>query len=93
RGFFPCAPVEPTVAVELQVLEFVMQLSLNMPPNNTALTKTLESYLDSLGYKLDNRDALRRCFGNALEWYTSMRHITTNKIDRIVLLARDLLPP
>ncbi|KAJ6534059.1 hypothetical protein DFH09DRAFT_1250036 [Mycena vulgaris] len=74
------------------LLEFVMQLFLNMPPNNIALTKTLESYLDSLGYKLDNRDALRRRFGNTLEWYTSMRHVATNKIDSIISLSRDLLP-
>ncbi|KAJ7821848.1 hypothetical protein B0H13DRAFT_2241700 [Mycena leptocephala] len=96
RGFFPCAPLEPTLAVDLRVLEFVMGLFLNMPPNNTALTKTLETYLDSMGYKLDNRvcllDALRRRFGNALEWYTSMRHRTTEKIDGIISLARDLLP-
>ncbi|KAJ7493740.1 hypothetical protein FB451DRAFT_1387890 [Mycena latifolia] len=59
RGFFPCAPIEPNLAIDLHVLEFVMKLFLHMPPNNTALTKTLESYLDSLGYKLDNRDALR----------------------------------
>ncbi|KAJ7851149.1 hypothetical protein B0H14DRAFT_3662493 [Mycena olivaceomarginata] len=71
-----------------------MGLFLNMPPNNTALTKTLETYLDSMGYKLANhtQDALRRRFGNALEWYTSMRHRTTEKIDGIISLARDLLP-
>ncbi|KAJ7430688.1 hypothetical protein B0H11DRAFT_2391891 [Mycena galericulata] len=92
RGFFPSAPLEPSLAVELRVLEFVMQLFLNMPPNNTAMTKTLETYLDSMGFKLENRDALRRRFGNALEWYTSLRHITTSKIDRIITLSRDLLP-
>jgi hypothetical protein len=35
-----------------------MGLFLNMPPNNTALTKTLETYLDSMGYKLNNRARL-----------------------------------
>jgi hypothetical protein len=47
--------LEPTLAIDLRVLEFVMALFLNMPPNNTALTKTLETYLDSMGYKLVNR--------------------------------------
>lgn len=47
--------MQPTVAVDLRVLDFVMRLFLNMPPNNTVLTKTLEGYLDSLGYKLDSR--------------------------------------
>ncbi|KAJ7677301.1 hypothetical protein B0H17DRAFT_1207062, partial [Mycena rosella] len=54
------------------------------PPNNTALTKTLESYLDGMGHKLDNRDALRQRFGNTLEWYTSLRHITHAKIDSLI---------
>ncbi|KAJ6581299.1 hypothetical protein B0H19DRAFT_1251527 [Mycena capillaripes] len=90
RGFFPCTPMEPSLAIELRVLEFVMGLFLNMPPNNTALTKTLEGYLDEMGYKVDNRDTLRRRFGNALEWYTSMRHMTTARIDSIILQARHL---
>ncbi|KAJ7462442.1 hypothetical protein FB451DRAFT_1404244 [Mycena latifolia] len=62
RGFFPCAPIEPNLAI------------------------------DFLGYKLDNRDALRQRFGNGLEWYTSMRYVTTAKIDSIISLSRDLLP-
>ncbi|KAJ7247675.1 hypothetical protein B0H12DRAFT_978022, partial [Mycena haematopus] len=91
RGFFPCAPLEPTLAIELRVLEFVMRLFLNMPPNNTALSTALEGYMDSMGYKLDNRDALRRRFGNALEWYTAMRHIANAKIDDIVSISRSAL--
>ncbi|KAJ7659678.1 hypothetical protein DFH06DRAFT_1402738 [Mycena polygramma] len=85
-------PVLPSLAIDLRVLEFVMRLFLNMPPNNTALTRTLEGFLDSMGYKLDNWDALRRRFGTALEWYTSMRHLTTARISRIIDAARNLLP-
>ena len=55
RGYFPCAPLEPTLAIELRVVEFVRRLFLNIPPNNTALSTTLESFLDSMGYKLENR--------------------------------------
>jgi hypothetical protein len=50
--------MEPSLAIDLRVLDFVMRLFLNMPPNNTALTSTLEGYLDSMGYKLDNRVGL-----------------------------------
>ncbi|KAJ6451135.1 hypothetical protein C8R45DRAFT_848602 [Mycena sanguinolenta] len=35
RGYFPCAPLEPTLAIELRVVEFVRRLFLNIPPNNT----------------------------------------------------------
>ncbi|KAJ6467713.1 hypothetical protein C8R45DRAFT_1105826, partial [Mycena sanguinolenta] len=37
-------------------------------------------------------DALRRRFGNGVEWYTSMRHILDSKIDDVVSLSRDALP-
>lgn len=110
RGFFPCSPLEPTVAIELRVLEFVMRLFHNLPPNNTAVTNALEGYMDSMGYKLDNRvrcgvpqsrasfrltilqDALRCRFGNALEWYISMRHRVNAKIDATVSSSRSALP-
>ncbi|KAJ6528468.1 hypothetical protein B0H19DRAFT_854336, partial [Mycena capillaripes] len=75
-GFFPCTPMEPSLTIEVRVSEFVMGLFLNMPPNNTVLTRTLKGYLDGMGYKVDNWvgfiDTLCHRFGNALEWYTSM---------------------
>ncbi|KAJ7892456.1 hypothetical protein B0H13DRAFT_2234789 [Mycena leptocephala] len=80
-GFFPVRAVGAILAIDLRVLEFVMALFLNMHPI-IPLTKTLETYLDSMGYKLVNRvvycilfifankshpGPLRRRFGNALE--------------------------
>ncbi|KAK7008483.1 hypothetical protein R3P38DRAFT_3324595 [Favolaschia claudopus] len=93
RGFFPCSPLEPSVAIGLHVLEFARKLFLNLPPNNTAISTTLEEVLDDMGYKLSNRNALRRRFGNALEWYSAMRDLTTAKIDAAISSARDSLAP
>ncbi|KAJ7156562.1 hypothetical protein C8R43DRAFT_883873 [Mycena crocata] len=89
----PCLKAAPQLLARgvFRVLDFVTQLFLNMPPNNTALTKTLETCLDSLGYKVENRDALRRRLGNVLEWYTSMRHLSTARIDGVISEARNLL--
>ncbi|KAF7364466.1 hypothetical protein MSAN_01108000 [Mycena sanguinolenta] len=92
RGYFACAPLEPTLAIELRLLEFVRRLFLNIAPNNTALANTLETFLDSMGYKLENRDALRRRFGNALDWYISMRHLLDSQIDDMVSISRNALP-
>jgi hypothetical protein len=55
RGLFPCAPIAPTLAVDLKVLEFVRELFVRMPPNTTAWCETLEAFLGNQGYKLKTR--------------------------------------
>ncbi|KAF8230019.1 hypothetical protein L208DRAFT_1283873, partial [Tricholoma matsutake] len=55
RGLFPCSPLAPTLAVDLQVLEFVTHLFVHIPPNNTGWCKTVEEFLDSQGYKLTTK--------------------------------------
>jgi hypothetical protein len=55
RGLFPCSPLAPTLAVDLQVLEFVTCLFVHIPPNNTGWCKTVEEFLDSQGYKLTTK--------------------------------------
>ncbi|KAG6807046.1 hypothetical protein H0H92_009011, partial [Tricholoma furcatifolium] len=52
RGCFASAPLEPTLAVDLKVLDFVSKLFLNIAPNHTAWSKTVEDFLGQEGYKL-----------------------------------------
>jgi hypothetical protein len=51
-GLFPCAPSRPTLAVDLNMLEFVKELFVNAAPNTTAWCDTLESFLAGRKYKL-----------------------------------------
>ncbi|KAJ6538683.1 hypothetical protein DFH09DRAFT_1323637 [Mycena vulgaris] len=88
-GLFPCSPQHPSLAVDLQVLDFVTRLFLNLPPNNTAFCNTLEGFLASRGYKLRTKDTLRVRFGNALEWYISLQHAVNDAVDKLLLAARD----
>jgi hypothetical protein len=55
RGFFPCAPIAPTLAVNIKMLEFVRELFVRMPPNKTAWCDTLEAFLGKRAYKLTTR--------------------------------------
>lgn len=55
RGFFPCAPTEPTLAVDLNVLDFARELFVNAAPNTTAWCDTLEGFLGSRKFKLTTR--------------------------------------
>ncbi|KAJ7067771.1 hypothetical protein B0H15DRAFT_793738 [Mycena belliarum] len=91
RALFACSPLHPSLAVDLQVLDFVSRLFVNLPPNNTAVCNTLESFLASRGYKLTTRDTLRVRFGNALEWYISLQHATKNAMDKLLNTAREAI--
>ncbi|EDQ98933.1 uncharacterized protein LACBIDRAFT_335525 [Laccaria bicolor S238N-H82] len=59
-GLFPASPLRPTLAVDLNMLDYVNELFVRLPPNTTAC------------YKLESRDAIRHCFGNALQWYGNL---------------------
>ncbi|KAJ7116733.1 hypothetical protein C8R44DRAFT_832625 [Mycena epipterygia] len=91
-GLFACSPQHPSLAVDVEVLEFARRLFVNMPPNNTAWCNTLETFLSSRGYKLKTRDTLRVRFRNALEWYISMEHATNARIEALLDTARTLAP-
>jgi hypothetical protein len=55
RGFFPCAPIAPTLAVDIEMLRFLGDLFVRIPPNNTAWAETLEVVWARKQYKLDTR--------------------------------------
>jgi hypothetical protein len=55
RGFFPCAPIVPTLAVDIEMLQFLGDLFVRIPPNNTAWTETLEAVWARSQYKLETR--------------------------------------
>ncbi|KAI6037646.1 hypothetical protein EDC04DRAFT_2868602 [Pisolithus marmoratus] len=68
-GYFPCAPLGPTLAVSLQLLSLVRQLFMQMPPNTSAWCESFEAYLAGMGYKVDTKEGIRKRFGNAYHWY------------------------
>ena len=80
-GLFPSAPLLPTLAVDLQVLDFVRELFVNAAPNVTAWCNTLESFLSARSFKLITwvfsllisdcfQNSLQGRFTNALHWYS-----------------------
>ncbi|KAJ7240316.1 hypothetical protein B0H12DRAFT_1024705, partial [Mycena haematopus] len=88
-GAFGCAPVLPSLAVDLRVLEFAMNLFLQISPNNTALTLTLERVLASMGFQLEHQNSLRRRFGNCLTWYAHLRNLLKEKYSAILETTRE----
>lgn len=49
-GFFACAPIRPTLAVDINLLQFVSLGFLNMAPNVTGWARTIEEFLRVRGY-------------------------------------------
>ena len=58
RGLFACAPIAPTLAVDIEMLQFLRELFVCIPLNNTAWTETLESFWAHRRYKLETRVSL-----------------------------------
>jgi hypothetical protein len=49
-GFFPCAPIAPSLAVSLNMLQFAYELFTRVAPNNTAWSDALEAFLSHKRY-------------------------------------------
>ncbi|KAG1838530.1 hypothetical protein DFJ58DRAFT_718722 [Suillus subalutaceus] len=86
RGLFPCAPVTPSLAVDLRILEFIHLLFVRQSPNQTAWCDAVETFPDGMGYKLFCKNNLRHRFGNVFHWY---RVLTIMAHDHISTLITD----
>lgn len=73
NGLFPSAPVRPTFAFDVHMLEFVRELHLRSPPNKTAWSATLEAFFYKQGFKVSGKDIYRRKLASCLRWYTFLR--------------------
>lgn len=99
-GLFPCAPYRPTLAIDLNVLDFVRILFLNIAPNVTAWCKAMELYLIARSHKLQYsvwqiyilrfaysplvQDNLRKRFGYALLWFTHLHNQVQVYVDALI---------
>jgi hypothetical protein len=50
-GLFPCAPLLPSLAVDMKMLRFVNELQVRSSPNNTAWCDALEAHLQASNFK------------------------------------------
>src|SRR5260221_1560092 len=64
-GLFPCAPLRPTLVIDIFMLEWATTLFLHMAPNVRAWTMTTEIMLKQEGYAFDTSDSLHCHFNNA----------------------------
>ena len=55
RGYFPCAPLRPSLAVSIELLELVATATLHMARNVAGWASTLESFLRIWGYEFTSK--------------------------------------
>ncbi|KAF9515411.1 hypothetical protein BS47DRAFT_1274067, partial [Hydnum rufescens UP504] len=84
RGLFPCAPLSPTLAVNMDVLEFASELFVRMGPNERAWAATMTKYLKARGHEFATADSLRRRFANALSHYQVLVRLVNAEMAKII---------
>ena len=59
-GLFPCAPLRPSFAVDINILDFARLFYHQTAPNDTAWCQATEAFLSDRGYKLQFTVSLLR---------------------------------
>jgi hypothetical protein len=89
-GYFPTAPVLPTMAVDVRMLEFMHELYLRSPPNRSAWSSALEAFYTRQGVLLTGSDVIRRKLAKASQYYALLRIQAQAKIRHKMLAAHQL---
>ncbi|KAG1776275.1 hypothetical protein EV702DRAFT_1179920 [Suillus placidus] len=84
RSLFPCAPLAPSLAVDLCILEFICLLFVCQAPNQTAWCDAVETFLDGMGYKLSCKVSLSNPLANTFHWYRVLSILACNHISTVI---------
>jgi hypothetical protein len=79
------------LAVNMDVLEFALELFVHMGPNKWALAATMTKYLKARGHKFATADSLHWQFANALSHYQVLVHLINAKMAKITDSFHDIL--
>ncbi|KZV91461.1 hypothetical protein EXIGLDRAFT_570594, partial [Exidia glandulosa HHB12029] len=68
-GYFPCAPLSPSMAFSFDLLQLISIHSLNVAPNASAWSNTLEAFWGRHGTPSRLKGRLRKRLGTVLMWF------------------------
>ncbi|KAH6886114.1 hypothetical protein BKA70DRAFT_1377276 [Coprinopsis sp. MPI-PUGE-AT-0042] len=92
-GYFPCAPVRPSLAVDIRMLEFMHELYVRSAPNRTAWASALESVYSNQGLLAADRDIIRRRLSKAGQYYSLLRARADAFVRQVLVHANSTLDP
>lgn len=55
HGFFACAPIKPSMAVDIDMLEYARTQQLTQSPNDSAFAVCLEGTLRGKGFRMKRK--------------------------------------
>ncbi|KIJ25089.1 hypothetical protein M422DRAFT_273977 [Sphaerobolus stellatus SS14] len=96
HGMMACSPIQPSIAFDINLMELISLTMLNMAPNVTGWTLSLETFWLRRGYTLGLREALRKRFSNAIQWFNVLEDaVTTHVANEMAtrLAASNVYPP
>ncbi|KIJ43790.1 hypothetical protein M422DRAFT_169299, partial [Sphaerobolus stellatus SS14] len=89
HGLFPSAPLRPSLALDINLLDLVTTNMHYNPPNVSGWALSLEWFWRERGYILGRRESLKKCFGSALQWYTYLKVHAAGKVDASLVRMND----
>lgn len=68
-GYLVYAPIRPTYAFDVQMLDFMRLLHQRTAPNKSAWSTSLEVFLKARGHTIRGKDVIRRKLTTSLKWF------------------------
>ncbi|KAH7100406.1 hypothetical protein BKA62DRAFT_620099, partial [Auriculariales sp. MPI-PUGE-AT-0066] len=69
RGFFPCAPVRPSMAFSIRLLSWFTCMSLHLAPNTTAWAAVLAMFWERHSVRTKHESDLRKRLAASCSWF------------------------
>lgn len=83
-GYLVSAPIRPTYAFDVQMLDFMRLLHQRTAPNKSAWSASLEVYLKARGHTIRGKDVIRRKLTTSLRWFIYLLAETEHTIRKAI---------
>ncbi|KIJ30957.1 hypothetical protein M422DRAFT_783872 [Sphaerobolus stellatus SS14] len=83
-GLFPCTPLQPSIAFDINLLELITYNMAYTAPNLHGWALSLEWFWKERGYILGTREVLRKRFSNAFHWFTYLQEQVAKEVQEII---------
>ncbi|KIJ40759.1 hypothetical protein M422DRAFT_780625 [Sphaerobolus stellatus SS14] len=93
RGPIGCAPLQPSMAFEMNLLELVSVMMLHIAPNISGWSLSLEWFYKQRGYTLGPRDYLKCRFNATYQWFNVLKDTNHAQVDKVIWGGKDSMNP
>ncbi|KIJ36263.1 hypothetical protein M422DRAFT_261408 [Sphaerobolus stellatus SS14] len=87
-GFFGCAPIRPSVAFDVNLLDLISTNMFYLAPNISGWGLTLEWFWNERGYTMGPRDFIEHRFTNTYQWYNVLQDTAASHVEQKITLNK-----